>query len=338
MMGLQPSPVLLASLGVGLLTLLGLALGSYLVRRSRRPRITLLDPNEKYLLRLLDKTTVNHNTKRFRFALPTAHHVLGLPVGKHVYLSARIDGSLVIRPYTPITSDEDQGYVDLVIKVYLKGVHPRFPEGGKMSQYLDSLKTGDVVEFRGPSGLLTYAGKGMFSIQPNKKSPPEPRVARKLGMIAGGTGITPMLQLIQAILKDPEDPTQCFLLFANQTEKDIILREDLEELQARHPNHFKLWFTLDHPPEGALLDYHRPTPAPHCTPLPAWTWSVILSSPRADWAYSKGFVSADMIQEHLPAPGDDMLLLLCGPPPMVQLACHPNLDKLGYSQKMRFTY
>lgn len=29
-----------------------------------------------------------------------------------------------------------------------------------MSQYLDSLKIGDVVEFRGPSGLLTYAGKG----------------------------------------------------------------------------------------------------------------------------------------------------------------------------------
>lgn len=50
------SPVLLASLGVGLVTLLGLAVGSYLVRRSRRPQVTLLDPNEKYLLRLLDKT------------------------------------------------------------------------------------------------------------------------------------------------------------------------------------------------------------------------------------------------------------------------------------------
>lgn len=48
----------------------------------------------------------------------------------------------------------------LSYQVYLKGVHPKFPEGGKMSQYLDSLKTGDMVEFRGPSGLLTYAGKG----------------------------------------------------------------------------------------------------------------------------------------------------------------------------------
>ncbi|KAG8518059.1 NADH-cytochrome b5 reductase 1 [Galemys pyrenaicus] len=347
------TPVLLASLGVGLLTLLGLAVASYLVRRSRRPPITLLDPNEKYLLRLLDKTTVSHDTKRFRFALPTAHHILGLPVGQHVYLSARIDGSLVIRPYTPVTSDEDQGYVDLVIKVYQKGVHPKFPEGGKMSQYLDGLRIGDVVEFRGPSGLLTYTGKGNFSIQPNKKSPPERRVAKKLGMIAGlvregaGTGeavashlpvgylyagITPMLQLIRAILKDPEDATQCFLLFANQTENDIILREDLEELQAQHPSRMKLWFTLDHPPKGTpqppFLDVPKPGPFPSFSPRRS----------VSDWAYSKGFVTADMIREHLPAPGDDVLLLLCGPPPMVQLACHPNLDKLGYSQKMRFTY
>ncbi|XP_038205346.1 LOW QUALITY PROTEIN: NADH-cytochrome b5 reductase 1 [Arvicola amphibius] len=307
-MGIQPNPVLLASLGVGLLTLLGLAVGAYLVRRSRRPQVTLQNPDEKYLLRLLDKTTVGHNTRRFRFALPTAHHILGTACGMVYLLGPELMASLVIRPYTPVTSDEDQGYVDLLHQVYLKGVHPKFPEGGKMSQYLDSLKIGDVVEFRGPSGLLSYAGKGhgLFTFQPNKKSPPELRVAKKLGMIAGGTGITPMLQLIRAILKVPEDQTQCFSAFANQTEKDIILREDLEELQAQYPNRFKLWFTLDNPPEG--------------------------------WPYSKGFVTADMIQEHLPAPADNVLMLLCGPPPMVQLACHPNLDKLGYSQKMRFTY
>nr|KAF6399666.1 cytochrome b5 reductase 1 [Molossus molossus] len=93
-----------------------------------------------------------------------------------------------------------------------------------MSQYLNSLKIGDVVEFRGPSGLLTYTGKGNFNIQPNKKSPPEPRVAKRLGMIAGGTGITPMFQLIRAILKDPGDPTQCCLLFANQVEDSATIR------------------------------------------------------------------------------------------------------------------
>lgn len=40
-----------------------------------------------------------------------------LPAGQHIYLSARIDGNLVIRPYTPVSSDDDKGYVDLVVKV-----------------------------------------------------------------------------------------------------------------------------------------------------------------------------------------------------------------------------
>ena len=38
-------------------------------------------------------------------------------IGQHVYLTARIDGELVIRPYTPTSSDDDQGFMDLVIKV-----------------------------------------------------------------------------------------------------------------------------------------------------------------------------------------------------------------------------
>ena len=45
-------------------------------------------------------------------------------------------------------------------QVYFKDVHPKFPEGGKMSQYLESLKLNDAIDFRGPSGLLVYKGKG----------------------------------------------------------------------------------------------------------------------------------------------------------------------------------
>ncbi|MPC79497.1 NADH-cytochrome b5 reductase 1 [Portunus trituberculatus] len=56
------------------------------------------------------------------------------------------------------------------------------------------------------------------------------------------------------------------------------------------------------------------------------------------WKYSSGFVSADMISEHLYPSGDDTLVLMCGPPPMTNFACIPNLDKLGYSSSMRFAY
>lgn len=40
------------------------------------------------------------------------------PVGNYVHLLADIDGVLVTRAYTPVSSDDDQGFVDLIIKVH----------------------------------------------------------------------------------------------------------------------------------------------------------------------------------------------------------------------------
>ncbi|NXO69936.1 NB5R2 reductase, partial [Phainopepla nitens] len=275
---------------------------------ARRPSgpVTLQDPLAKYPLRLLDKEEISHDTKKFRFGLPSANHILGLPVGQHVCLSAKIDGNLVIRAYTPVSSDKTEGYVDLVIKVYRKNVNPKFPEGGKMSQYLDNLKIGDTIDFRGPNGLLVYKGSGTFLIKPDKKSEAERKFAKHLGMIAGGTGIAPMLQLIRQIINDPKDSTKCYLLFANQTENDILLRAELEDIAKRHPEQFVLWYTLDRPPK--------------------------------DWKYSSGFVTADMLRDHLPPPGSETLILMCGPPPMIKFACQPNLDKLGYPKSSTFAY
>ena len=57
---------------------------------------------------------------------------------------------------------------------------------------------------------------GFFAIRKDKKSEPELRKKRKVGMIAGGTGITPMLQLVRDVLKHDDDNSQLSLLFANQ--------------------------------------------------------------------------------------------------------------------------
>ena len=56
------------------------------------------------------------------------------------------------------------------------------------------------------------------------------------------------------------------------------------------------------------------------------------------WAYSSGFVNADMIKDHLFPPSNDHLVVMCGPPPMINFACIPNLDKLEYNSDMRFAY
>ena len=44
-----------------------------------------------------------------------------------------------------------------------------------------------------------------------------------IGLIAGGTGITPMYQLIKAIFKNPNDKTKVTLVFGNVSLTLIVL-------------------------------------------------------------------------------------------------------------------
>ncbi len=169
------------------------------------------------------------------------------------------------------------------------------------------MKPGDKIDVRGPSGRLTYKGCGHFEIKNDKKSPPIVKKVKNLGMICGGTGVTPMYQLIKNICTHPEDSTKMWLIFANQTEDDILLRDELEEFEKNNPDRLKVWFTID-------------------------------KSVKEGWKFDTGFVSEDMIREHMPLPDNDTLILMCGPPPMVKFACTPNLDKVGYTNEMRFVY
>jgi len=243
-------------------------------------RKVALDPEEYQRFALKEKKDITHNTHIYRFALHHEDEVLGLPIGKHMSFRAVVDGKEVYRPYTPISSDDDKGYFDLMIKVY--------PQG-KMSQHIDHLKIGDTIEVKGP--------KGQFDYQPNMK--------RHIGMLAGGTGITPMLQIINAILKNPADKTKISLIFGNVLEEDILLREQLEGLAEKRSDQFSLFHVLNKPPEG--------------------------------WTHGVGFVSAEMIKEHLPPPGDDNLVLMCGPTPMNN-AMAGHLKSLNYDECMCFTF
>jgi len=268
------------------------------------PRTLGPDPNKTVTLPLVKVTEVSHDTKIFRFGLPEGHR-LGLPVGQHVNVKARINDKLVIRAYTPISSDDDIGFVDLLVKVYLPC--ERFPEGGQMTQYLNNMKIGDTLDFVGPKGRLIYQRNGTFLIRPLKLSDPPSNITgiKNIGMIAGGSGITPMLQIVRDVFKSEEE-TKIKLLFANQTEKDILLREEIEDIQRQYPTRFSFMYTLDRPGE--------------------------------EWKYETGFINQSMIESHMPLPSDDSMVLICGPPPMVKFACMPNLEKAGHKESRIFVY
>ncbi|XP_057409244.1 NADH-cytochrome b5 reductase 2 [Balaenoptera acutorostrata] len=256
---------LLLAITVTGITVLLLALKNKNVKK-RHP-ITLQHPEAKFLQPLIEKEQISYNTRRFRFGLPSPDHAFGLPVGNYVNLLARIDGVLVIRAYTPVSSDEDLGFVDLIMKIYFKNVHPNHPEGGKMTQYLENMKTGDTILFQGPSGRLFYHGSVFIH-----------------------SFTHPLYEIISFM----------------KTEEEILVSKELEEVARTHPKQFNLWYTLDGPPVG--------------------------------WKYSSGFITEDTIKEHLPRPGRFSFIPACGPPPLIQRAAHPNLEKLGYTKDMIFTY
>lgn len=282
----------------GVSTAVAVFLALSLLIKQRIP--TFVDKNTKIDLVLLEKEELTSDVRLFRFALPSDNHWHGLPIGKHVNVVAHIDGQMVIRPYTPVSTPAECGYLDLVLKVYFANVNPKFPNGGKMSQYLESKKPGDKVTFKGPFGHVSYQGNGVLLAE-HGKDRKELLKRKQFGLIAGGTGLTPLLAVVRNILSNPRDKTTVSLLFANKTPEDILLKEELDSLAASD-SRFKVWYTVDEAPAG--------------------------------WAYSAGFISDTMIREHLPPAGPDTQILICGPPPMVKFACKPNLEKLGFTPEM----
>lgn len=103
-------------------------------KKKTRTQPVALSPNEYRDFPLIEIEEISHDVKRFRFGLPEGHRA-GLPVGQHISLKyVDAEGKTVSRSYTPTSSDDDIGFIDFVVKIYRKNVHPRFPEG-KISIY-----------------------------------------------------------------------------------------------------------------------------------------------------------------------------------------------------------
>eukprot|EP00435_Cladocopium_sp_Y103_P006559 s4644_g2.t1 len=268
-----------------------------------------LDPKMSQQLLLSEKIMVNHDTRIFRFKLPSPSMRLGLPTGLHMTLKAKVDGKAVMRAYTP-TDGSTLGYVDLLVKVYFKGTHPNFPEGGKMSQHLESMQIGDAIDVKGPMGEFVYKGRGRCQVHGKH------RFCKEISMIAGGTGLTPCYQVLSAILRDPKDTTKVRFLYANRTPDDILARDILEELAAKHPDRFVLTLTVD-----------RIASEEKNVKSDTWNWKGYV-----------GFVDNAMAKASLFPASAGSVCLMCGPPVMLEEACYPALHAMGYTDDNIFCF
>lgn len=233
----------------------------------------VLDVAEFKEFPLVQKTVVSHNTAVYRFGLPRATDKLGLPIGQHVSVAAHIGDKEIVRSYTPTSTNDDAGFFDLLIKSY---------PTGNVSKHFTTLNIGDKIKVRGPKGQFKY----------------ERGLVDSLSMVAGGSGITPMYQIMQAIARDPADKTKVMLIYANVTYEDILLKKELDQLAAENDN-ISVYYVLNVPPEN--------------------------------WDGGVGFVTPDILQAKLIPPSPRTKVLLCGPPPMVS-ALKKALPPLGYEK------
>ncbi|CAG8579895.1 580_t:CDS:2 [Paraglomus brasilianum] len=239
---------------------IGAALGSSILLynyfvSSNKPT---LDPSAFTAFTLTRRVPVSHNTDIFRFDLPRPMPT-DLPIIS--FVRVKDDSMQVARPYTPISPTSERRFIDLMVKRY---------ENGQVSKWLHGLKVGDKVEIKGPARTFDY----------------KENMKKNVGMIAGGSGITPMYQLINHVLSNPNDKTKMSLIYANVTEDDILLRKELDALAHAHPDRFKVYYTLDKAPKG--------------------------------WTQGSGHVNKEMVIENMPKTEEDVLVIVCGPPGMIR--------------------
>jgi len=269
-----------------------------------------LNPKKWVPLVIDAKVPLSHDSILLRLKLDSEAHQCGLPVGYHLYLRGEWNGKKVMRAYTPSSLNGTLGAVEFVIKIYFPNVNPSFPDGGMLTQFLNSKNVGDYIDVKGPMGHVEYKGKCSFFVDQK-----EMKVDR-ITMIGGGTGVAPMLQMIVAVLADSGDKTKIKFLYANKSEDDILLKYTLDRLQREHPKRFSVHYTVS----------------------------------KADdaWKGSVGRVNKDMIDEHcFPATGTkgtinvrnlNTVALLCGPPSLEEDTCIPALKALGYTDDMIIRY
>ena len=173
-----------------------------------------------------------------------------------------------------------------------------------MSTYIHDLQPNQSLSFKGPLPKYPLS---------------ETNQHNHLALIAGGTGITPMYQLIRAVFNNPEDKTKVTLVFGNVTEEDILLKKELQDLENTYPNRFRAFYILDKPPK--------------------------------DWQGGSGFITKDLLKTVLPESKEENIkVFVCGPPGLYKAISGPKtspqdqgelsgiLKELGYTKEQVYKF
>jgi cytochrome-b5 reductase len=250
-------------------------------------------------VQLIERIQVSPTSSVLRFSLPDSSKALNLSTCACILAKAKTANHPddVIRPYTPISTNAQIGSFDLLVKNY--------GESGVMSKHLcQDMLVGDSIGFKHIN----------FNVKVQAPFP-----YKKIGMLVGGTGVTPMVQALHAILGGAGDAQESVvLLYGNRNSDDILGRELLDLWAEEHGDKFRVEHVLSQEPENS------------------------------DWKGARGYISKEMIQRHLPGPEEEgICIFVCGPPPMYAALCGPReehdkvtgiLGEMGYKPEQVYKF
>ncbi len=226
---------------------------------------------------LLQRWKVSPTTMVLRFGLPDTTKSLQLSTCACLLAHTKMEEEDVVRPYTPISTNANFGYFDLLVKHY-------GPQA-KMSRYMhDIMKIGDTLDFK--------------HIEFNVKIQAPFGNPQHICMLVGGTGVAPMIQALHAILGSPDSAsTKVTMLYGSKVANDILGLEILDQWSKDYKDRFEVVHVLsDEPTEGstwtglrgfinqAVVEQYIPPPSAQplifiCGPPPMYN---ALSGPREE--------------------------------------------------------
>jgi len=237
------------------------------------------------------------STRSIRFNLHGSLQRCGLKVGQYVGVRGVLDGETLQGFFSPITRPNDEGVIGILCRVDSKG--------GPIVKLLEYSRPGNVLQVKAMGGLaLDFQDSGIFW---------KGRQIKRFGMICGGTGIAPMIQIIREYIhfvsrSDPKNisPMGLNLVYAAEEESDLAFMTILDGIKRDYPEHFRFYPVLNKPPLG--------------------------------WAEGVGFVDSHDLRRHLfHPPNETDLVVMCGPPVFETIMCR-TLEKLGFESRHYFAY
>ncbi|KAI5712245.1 hypothetical protein M8J75_006922 [Diaphorina citri] len=237
-------------------------------------------------MRLLHQEQVTHNVVliTLEYTSPMFFYV---PVGHHVFIKFIVNDVDISKPYTPVEPLQAaplsySNTLTFLIKSY---------EDGLLSPLLCGLREGQELEVSSPEGKFDVGLIGKRN---------------KLVLLAAGTGLTPMIPVINWSIQSQRQSVQ--LVFFNRTEQDIIWRDQLDTFASKNSK-----LSVDH----------------------------VLSEPSSSWEGPCGRISLDLLHKYVPTRSSDIpadvFICVCGPIGFNQTT-EQYLSELNYSQEDYFSF